>query len=261
MVRTEIIERLVVSQQLKNGLSARNILVSHYNELLHGRSASRGLIAKEIREARDAVSGARSQFFIDLAKTLRTSLVDIIQLFKDRGIVRLFDKAGWSFKGLWEMLKGGYKSYVMIQRVISEYIASTGVMKWSKENLEKLDKYLQEHPTTKRLGGVALGLLLFYLYIHMADTGDADFDFDISDIVDGLSGHFSLADIFGGPDGARLLVAFAIGSATGLTFPWPSANAIAFIVGIVRILAKKVRKKLNPSKKPVEQEAIGLGIA
>lgn len=257
----DMVERLVVAAQLEMGMTPTEVLVAHYDDMARrSRTAGLSRAAAECMEARDVVALVRPQFFIDLARAIKTSLSDIVQLFKDRGIVRLFDKVGWSFKGLWEALKGGYKAWKMVQEAIAEYVAKTTGMQRTKDWLEGLDAYLNEHTRTKRLAGVALGLLMLYLWFVMADTGDAEFDWDISEIVDGLSGRFSLSDIFGGADGTRLLAALAAGMA-GFSFPWPAATAVGFVVGAVRILAKKVGQRLQRAKQPPEQEAEALGIA
>jgi hypothetical protein len=266
MPLADIVERLIVAMQLDAGMTPTEVLVAHYDDMARrSRTAGRSRVAAECLEARDIVAFVKPQFFIDLARTIKTSLSDIIQLFKDRGIVRLFDKVGWSFSGLWEALKGGYKAWKMVQEAVAEYVAKTKGMQRTKKWLEGLDAYLREHPRTRRLAGYALGLLMLYLWFVMADTGDAEFDWDISEIVAGLSGSFSLSKMFAGPEGTRLLMAIAVGGLAGLSFPWPAANAVGFVVGAVKILAHKVNVRLRALRmkemKELEQEAQSVGIA
>jgi len=257
----DVVERVVVAVQLGMGMTPVEILVAHYEDMARcSRTAGQSRMATEYMEARNMVSFASSRFFIDLARTLKTSLSDIVRLFKNSGVVRLFDKVGWDFKGLWEALKGGYKSWKILQEVIAEYVSKTKGMQRTKKWFEELDMYLNEHPRTRRLAGVAIGLLMLYLWFVMADTGDAEFDWDISEIVDGLSGRFRLSEMFGGADGTRLLAALVAGMA-GLSFPWPAATAVGFVVGAVRVLAKKVGYRLQRARVSPEQEAEALGLA
>jgi hypothetical protein len=259
MNQSAIAERVAVSFQFQSGVNPSEVLVRYYDGLTRSMVASDVVLASEYREARDIIARVNPQFFIDLARTIKTSLSDIVQLFKDRNVVRFFDKVGWSFKGIWEALKGGFRVYVTVHEVIGEYLAKTKAGRLTREQLIKLDEYLQEHPRTKRLGGVAIGLMLLYLWSTMADTGDPDFDWDISEIVGGLTGKYTMAKIFSGPDGMRLLAAIAVGAA-GLSFPWPSANAVGFIMGMVRLLAKKVGARLRLMRRKPEEEVKQLGL-
>lgn len=65
----------------------------------------------------------------------------------------------------------------------------------------------------------------------------------MDDVMAALAGNMSVASIFGGKDGIKLLMLFITGMA-GLTFPWPGKNTIQFAGGIIGTLAKKL--KLSP---------------
>ena len=63
-----------------------------------------------------------------------------------------------------------------------------------------------------------------------------------------------------GPDGVQLVALMAMGMA-GFSFPWPGATSVHFVGAVITTLAKEVRKRLKPSRKPIEQEAQELGMA
>ena len=53
----------------------------------------------------------------------------------------------------------------------------------------------------------------------MTFTGNADYDFDMGDMIMALGGGFTLSTLFAGPEGMALLTLFATG-VIGLSFPW-----------------------------------------
>jgi len=256
-----IVGRIVVSYQLQSGMSPTEILVRYYDNLSRNVVASDLMLASTYREARDIVSFVKPKFFIDLAKASGTSLESIIELFKDSRVVKLFQKIGWSIKGFWEALRTGYQAFVSLQNAVAEYVSETKVMRWTRDELNKLDEWLSNHPKTKRISGWVLGALLLFLWYEAADIGDLDFDFDISDVLSAFSGGYTLSSIFAGTDGSKLLLALVAGAALRLSFPWPGPTSIRFIVSVIRTLANKVRARLKPATVPVEEEAQELGIA
>jgi len=258
---SEITDRIVVSYQLRSGMSPTEILVRHYDGLCRGITASDLRLASEYREARDAIALVKPQFFMDLAKAAEASLESIIELFKDSMVVRLFQKVGWSMKGLWEALRTGYRALITVQDAVAEYVSETKVMRWGRDELKKLDAWLTDHPKTRKISGWVIGALILFLWYEAADIGDFNYDFDLSDALAAFSGSYALADIFAGADGSKLLLALVAGVAFRLTFPWPGPTSIRFVASVIKTLADRVRARLRPAKKPVEQEAEELGVA
>ena len=107
-----------------------------------------------------------------------------------------------------------------------------------------MDDYLKSHPKVKRFGGLVVSGMLIYIWFNMTFTGDFAYDFDMADILQALAGKFSLSTIFGGPDGAKLLILFVTG-VIGASFPWPGPSSVQFISAIVMGLAKKVKARLS----------------
>jgi hypothetical protein len=238
-----IVDEIVVSHQLRSGQSPIEILAAHYDELSrHAKSASE---SAPYREARQAILAARPDFFQELAAKTGKSLAAIIGLFKDSRVVMLFRSVGWTLSGLWDVLREGHRAYHQLHHTVASYVAKTRVSKWTESELRLLDEYLQRHPTTRRIAGFAVGALLVYIWFTMSHTGDVEYDFDLSEVLAALSGSYTLADLFAGPEGTRLLLAFAVGVATGLSFPWPGPMTVHFAIAIVNTLAKKLRKVLS----------------
>lgn len=225
-MRADVADDMVVTWQLQTGWTAQQILVAHYDGLLRRRVGSEGDRASW-REAREFVAEPKFMEFIkDVVNTTGAKLIDLVKLFKDSRVVKFFGKVGWSFKAIFALLKDGLKAYQTLQKAIGEYVANTRVGRWTTEELKKLDEWLKSHPRTKKLAGVAVGALLIYFWFNQSFIGDPAFDFDMSYILDALAGKFDLASLFGGPSGMALLLAIAIGFATGASFPWPGPGTV-----------------------------------
>jgi succinate dehydrogenase hydrophobic anchor subunit len=182
----------------------------------------------------------------------------VIELMKDSMVVRFFSKIGWSFKKLYDLLKRGYHAYRDLRKVMAEYLASTKVGRWTTDELKKLDEFFSQHPTVRRITGIALAGLLVFLWFHEAFIGDPDYDFDVSDIFSALAGSYSFSKIFGGPDGAMLLTSLLIG--TAVSFPWPGPGTAYFIGSIVTTLAKKLRLRFRKERPEKDEKVPALAV-
>jgi hypothetical protein len=169
-----------------NGETIRQAILASYSQRLRGYCAS--VERREFVAARTAIAFAPAAFFSELAESTKLDLSSIVSLFKDSSIVRLFSTIGWSFKKLYDLPKTGSQAYRNLLDAIAEYVSSTKVGKWTEEELKKLDAYLKSHPKTRRIAGLGVAALLVYLWFLMADTGDADWDFDFSDVLAALEG-------------------------------------------------------------------------
>jgi hypothetical protein len=258
---SDIAGRVVVARQLSLGMSPRDILVGHYGMLWKASKVAGSSTASEYRMAMKVLAAVKPSFFMDLAKSAEVSLVSIVEMFKDSRVVSFFGKIGWSLKNLWDILRHGFHVAKTLLNIVALYVAKMKVMRWSKEELGKLDDFLSTHPQIRRIAGVGVGALLVFLWFAGPDIGDVDWDFDLSDVMAALGGTYSLSDIFAGRDGSKLLMTLALGGLTGLTFPWPVASSIGFAIAVIRTLAKKLRMRIQPARHPVEQEAQELGIA
>ena len=186
-------------------------------------------------------------FILDLKDKLSVKLKDLVKLFLNKIVFKFFAKIKFSMKYLFNLVKKGFKIYKEIIKAIGEYVSSTKVGKWTTEKLKELDEFLQRHPKIKRITGIAVAALLIYIWLNMTFTGNADYDFDMSDMILALGGGFSLSALFGGPEGTALLMLFATGM-LGLSFPWPGPQHIQFIGAVLYGSAKLVGQKLTKEK-------------
>jgi hypothetical protein len=188
-------------------------------------------------------SGVKSKldFIKSIASYAQMKLEDIVTLFKDSRVFKFFNAIRFNLANLWKFVKSGLDAYTKIQKAIAEYISKTKVGKWTTEALAGLDKFLQSHPVVGRIGGVAVAGMLLYIWMNMSFTGDFSYDFDFADILAAIGGKYSLATLFGGADGTRMLLLFATGM-IGLTFPWPGPTHVKFVVALINGLRKLVKQ-------------------
>ena len=186
-------------------------------------------------------------FIKELASSAAFKLVDLVKLFLDKTVFKFFAKIKFSMEWLFKLVKKGFKAYKDVIKAIGEYLASTKVGKWTEEKLKDLDAFLAKHPKTKRIAGMAVAGILIYIWLNMTFTGNADYDFDMTDMIMALGGGFSLSSLFAGPEGMALLTLFATGM-IGLSFPWPGPQHFQFIGAVLYGSAKLVGKKLRKDK-------------
>jgi len=184
-------------------------------------------------------AGVKSKldFIKSLADYAAIKLEDIVSLFKDSRVFKFFNAIKFNLAILWKYIKAGFSAYIDLQKAIAEYVASTKVVKWTTSALHDLDKFLQNHPKLRRIGGFAVAGLLIYIWLNMSFTGDFAYDFDFSDILLAVGGKYSLGTLFGGPEGTRMLMLFATG-VIGLSFPWPGPTHIQFVGALINGLRK-----------------------
>lgn len=185
-------------------------------------------------------------FVRKLADTLTVGIKKLSKLFMNKVVFQFFSVIGWSLKKLYEIIKKGFKLYEDLQHAIADYIADSKVGEWTEEELRKLHVFLERnHPFFKRAAGVAVAGMLIFIWLNMTFTGNPLYDFDLSDMVAALTGNFTLVEIFGGPEGTRLLMLFATGTLLGLSFPWPGPQNIQFVSAIIFGVARYVGVKID----------------
>lgn len=187
-------------------------------------------------------------FVQELKNKLSVKLTDLLSLFKNKLVFKFFAKIKFSMNFLYKLVKKGFKAYKDVIKAIGEYVASTKVGKWTEDKLKDLDAFLAKHPKTKRIAGLAVAGILVYIWLNMTFTGNADYDFDMGDMIMALGGGFTLSTLFAGPEGMALLTLFATGM-LGLSFPWPGPQHVQFIGAVIYGCAKLVGNKLTKEKK------------
>ena len=186
-------------------------------------------------------------FIKNIAEKISLKIVDLVKLFLNKTVFKFFAKIKFSMTLLFKLVKKGFKAYKDVIKAIGEYLSSTKVGKWTEDKLKDLDAFLAKHPKTKRIAGMAVAGILIYIWLNMTFTGNADYDFDMGDMILALGGGFTLSTLFAGPDGMALLTLFATG-VIGLSFPWPGPQHIQFVGAVVYGSAKLVGNKLRNDK-------------
>ena len=211
------------------------VIDSNYGERLTEWS-----IGRDLKDKIDKVK----EFAIEMGLKIK----DLLKLFMNKYVFKFFQIIGWSFTTLFDMLKTGYKAYQDFQKAIAEYLASQKVVEWTRKELEKLQKFLDKHPKTKKIAGIALASLLVYIWLTMTFTGDALDDFDLSAMFQALAGNYSIVDIFGSPSGVKMLLLFATGALTGLSFLWPGSSSVKLGIAILTTIGKYFKIKISKGK-------------
>ena len=175
-------------------------------------------------------------FIKELAEQAKIGIQDVVSVLKNRQAFNFFKKIKFSMQNFFNIVKKGFRYYKAVKNVIAEYIASTGLAKWTEEKLKGLDEFLKKHPKLKRVTGIAVGAILLYIWLNMSFTGDFDYDFDQSTLIGALAGNFALSDIFAGPEGIKLLTLFFTGCV--LSFPWLGPQSALLITSMLYGLAK-----------------------
>jgi hypothetical protein len=201
---------------------------------------------QQLNEFVSAVSGALRKYYDfikEIAEVTKVGIKKIADFLKERVVFRFFKTIRFSLTRLFDLAKRGLKHYRDLQEAIATYVAQSRVGKWTEEKVKELDSFLQRHPKTKRIAGVAVAALLIYIWLNMSFTGDLDYDFDQSSIFAALAGSYSLTELFTGANGMKLLTLFATGKLLGVGFPWPGPQSALFVGSMLYGLAKFVKNK------------------
>ena len=184
----------------------------------------------------DSISGGikkKINFIKELAKMAGNKLMDLVTLFRDSKYFKIFKVIGFSIKKIVNLFKLGIKTYNNIQNILADKIASLGGVKYIKKNLHVLDDFFNEHPVLKKLGGLAVAGLLFYIWTQMSFTPDLEYSMDFKDIISALSGKFSLGELFASTSGIAMLMYLASGMLLGLSTPWPGKQSTQIVGGLI----------------------------
>ena len=186
-------------------------------------------------------------FLKELKDIIKVKIMDLAKLFMNKLVFKFFAKIKFSMKYLFDLVKKGFRAYKEVIKAIGDYLSKTKVGRWTEDKLKDLDAFLAKHPKTKRIAGMAVAGILIYIWLNMTFTGNADYDFDMGDMILALGGGFTLSTLFAGPEGMALLTLFVTG-VIGLSFPWPGPQHLQFIGAIVYGSAKLVGQKLRKDK-------------
>jgi hypothetical protein len=252
-----IVEAVADDALLDAGVHPHAVLAMHYARMERRKQASE---ASLYRDARRRVAFAPVSFIVDVAKAVGTSVKSLVRLFKDRVVLKLFNKFGWSFDRMLRALKDGAKDLKEVAKSVYRFIKENGVTGATIRAGLWVEDWLKEYPKFSRYG---VGVILLAAWFLMAFSGDTSYDFDVSEAIDAFAGHLSLATFIASPDGVKFMSLLAMGALTGgmLSYPWPGSTTAQFIVTLVTTLMKYVGIGVQKALQPPESEAEALGIA
>jgi hypothetical protein len=210
-----------------------------------------GLLADLMSKVSNSIK-KKIDFIKEIASMAGQDISKLLVMFKDTRFFKIFKVIGFNVKKIVALYKKGVNTYNKIQNILAEKIASLGGVKYIKRHLEELDKWFDEHPVLKKLGGVAVAGLLFYIWTQMSFTPDLEYSMDFKDILSALAGSFSIADLFASDSGVTMLIYLASGMLLGLSTPWPGKQSTQIIGGLIfsayRLLKPKGVKMEQPTK-------------
>lgn len=198
-----------------------------------------------------AVLKSKIDFIKELADKTMMSMIDLFKIFKNKKVFKFMSYFNWNINKLFTFVRKGFKEYHKVINILTKKIhESKAGQKWEAFVID-METFIKSHPSLKRIGGIAVASILIYIWFNMTFTGSVEYDFNMNDMLAALAGNYSLVDIFTGEEGIKLLM-FLVTGKMGLTFPWPGATAIQFILAVVTTLGImggiKVKNKLNQLK-------------
>jgi len=234
------------------GMHPHTVLDAYYARMT--KTASDALV---FREARIRLAFAPITFVLDIAKTIGTSVKSVVKLLKDRVVLKLFNKVGWSFDKLYRAVKEGIKDLKEVSKSIYAYVKENGIsMSVLKAGLW-IEDWMDKYPNFKRYG---VGLMILAAWFVMSFTGDLSYDFDLSEVVDAFAGNLSLAAFITSPEGAKFMVLIAMGW-VGAGVMLPGSALSQFVVAVINTLLQYVGVRAERPKQDPIEEAEALGIA
>lgn len=141
----------------------------------------------------------------DLVSGLKIGFMDIIAALKQRDVFALLKGIGFNLKVIVKaMVKLAHSGPKMLVRTLQD-LEKAGWLEKLKSGAATVDDMLHAHPILTKVGGVVIGALLIWLWMNATFTGSPITDLDMTDIVQALLGHYSVADIFASPSGLVML--------------------------------------------------------
>lgn len=242
----------VLYENLLSQYDNENIIVTsqlnEYQEFINfldaGAIINEDLISESLKD--------KLTFFKDLATETGANIKEIYAIFKDADVFKFMSYFKWSIVKLFEFIREGFKQYHKILGILAKKIHQSQAGQSWDAFVRDMDDFLTNHPVLARLGGIAVASILVYIWFNMTFTGSPEYDFNMTDILTALTGKYTLAAIFSGEEGIKLLLLFVTGK-LGLSFPWPGPATIQFTVGVVTTLATMAAVKLKNMKLPKEE--------
>lgn len=173
-----------------------------------------------------------------ITEEFKLSLLDIYKAFRNRDFFALFKALKFSLVNLGKALHAAGKALSGGLLKVFKEIAKTDAIQQLRKGLISVDDFLNRWPLLKKLSGIAVAGILIYIWLNMAFLGDFEFDLDLGDIVNALSGSFSLAELFASPSGLLMLALLGTGF-VGISFPWLGRNSYNIVMALIYTLVHR----------------------
>ena len=184
----------------------------------------------------------------ELSKSPKFSMTTILNMLKDNRVYTFLKNFDFSVANIIKQIKKALNFMDTLFNEIAKYIHQNFPMikkfsDFTTAQLHELDKWLNKNPIIKRIGGVVLASLLLYVAVNGAFVGSAS-DFDLSSVMDALSGNLSFTDALGDHNGIKFLISMALG-VSGVSISYGALSSIAqFAPSIMIWLAKQIHMKV-----------------
>ena len=185
-------------------------------------------------EVKDADKG---DFVRDLSLRLKSSYVELVDLFNNIYVIKLFQHFKWDTNNLFKTLYQGYTIFSKICVIMSHFVYENQVVEWTDSNKEKLVDFISKDTYLKEIKGVAVAAILLYLWFNYRLIREPKY-ITCEKILDAFTSDVSLADMLMKDD--EIMSMFVQGFPTIPTFIWPGKNTYYFLVIVFGLLAKRL---------------------
>jgi hypothetical protein len=210
------------------------VLTSSNEELAFSISGISKGVVSIVNEVKEDIEKLSSKTKLDFKQ--------LVAIFSSRESFDLLKAFKFSITAIFKALKGtlGLLSRTLLH--VFKEMHESDIFQKLKAKAISAQEVIDRYPALKVLTGVALAGLILFACINGAYTGDPHYDFDLSDVVDAMQGHYTLVTLLGEPKGLMLLSLLGAGL-SGLSFPWLVSNKIYLLISLCYTFAKKLKDK------------------
>jgi hypothetical protein len=207
-----------------------------------------------------------ADFVRDIAKNIGCKVKELFKLFKDKYVFAFFHNLGWNYESFLKIISAATSIFSAIFNPIGTAInlffpdlVAKGMSKLSdlkgvknlKERIKKFTDWIKKNKRILIISSIAFAGLYLIIWTFMANTGNIAYDFDISDLLNALTGKLTFIDWISSEDGIKQLILFALGI-VGLSSVGVIANIASsstqLVISLIRLLIEKARIKLKKGK-------------
>ncbi len=238
---------------------------SYYNEeeyFIYGYNEFMLFMNSDLSESEyPAYTSTVMQFSNSLSSLIKLSTEEIIDIFKNPFIHKIFASIKWDFKRFKAELAKAYGYYKELFDFFADILDEIHFTDKKDVLLKYIDKKLKNHPILKKASGFALAILMSYIWMYVISfIGDVNFDFDQDSILKLIDGSYGFYDALGGHNGTKYLLYVFTGATTGVSVKYPGEVEILFLLSFVYTLtlhdypniSKKIMMGVKKYMKPLK---------